>query len=77
MLERALDNGMSAGWVTGNSVYGGNRCLRHWFEEREQFFGLAVPCNEPLWWQGPYCNEERSHQPLGYVAPRTHTALVA
>lgn len=53
MLERALDSGMPAGWVTGDSVYGGNRSLRLWLEEREQPFVLAVPCNEPLWWQGP------------------------
>ena len=53
MLERALDNGMPASWVTGDCVYGGNRSLRLWLEEREQPFVLAVPCNEPLWWQGP------------------------
>ncbi|SFU73751.1 IS701 family transposase [Halomonas korlensis] len=53
MLERALDKGMPVGWVTGDSVYGGNRSLRFWLEEREQPFVLAVPCNEPLWWQGP------------------------
>ncbi|WP_371860135.1 transposase [Halovibrio variabilis] len=49
MLERALNNDMPAGWVTGNSVYGGNRSLRLWLEEREQPFVLAVPRNEPLW----------------------------
>jgi SRSO17 transposase len=53
MLERALDNGMPVSWVTGDSVYGGNRRLRLWLEEREQPFVLAAPCNEPLWWQGP------------------------
>nr|WP_319928125.1 IS701 family transposase [Halomonas zhuhanensis] len=53
MLERALDKNIPAGWVTGDSVYGGNRGLRLWLEEREQPFVLAVPCNEPLWWQGP------------------------
>ena len=51
MLERALDNGVPGGWVTGDSVYGGNRQLRRWFEERAVPFVLAVPRNEPLWWQ--------------------------
>ncbi|WP_089797545.1 transposase [Halomonas korlensis] len=38
MLERALYNGMPAGCVTGDAVYGGNRSLRLWPEQREQPF---------------------------------------
>ncbi|MCH4565487.1 transposase [Halomonas sp. EGI 63088] len=30
MLERALDQGIPASWVTGDTVYGGNRSLRLW-----------------------------------------------
>lgn len=51
MLERALDQGIPASWVTGDSVYGGNRSLRLWLEDRSQPFVLEVACNEPLWWQ--------------------------
>lgn len=49
MLERAFEAGMPAGWVTGDSVYGDDRRLRRWLEERFQPFVLAVSCNEALW----------------------------
>jgi SRSO17 transposase len=51
MLERALGQGMPAAWVAGDSVYGGNRSLRLWLEERAQPFVLEVACNELLWWK--------------------------
>ncbi|GEN29665.1 hypothetical protein HVA01_33110 [Halovibrio variabilis] len=51
MLKRALDQGVPASWVTGDSVYAGNRSLRLWLEERSQPFVLEVACSEPLWWQ--------------------------
>jgi SRSO17 transposase len=49
MLERALDAEVPAAWVTGDAVYGGDRRLRIWLEEREQPFVLEVACREPLW----------------------------
>jgi SRSO17 transposase len=49
MLERALEAGVPAAWVTGDAVYGGDRRLRIWLEEREQPFVLEVACREPLW----------------------------
>ena len=49
MLERALTAGMAAAWVTGDSIYGGDRKLRLFLEERRQPFVLAVPCKEALW----------------------------
>jgi SRSO17 transposase len=52
MLQRALDAGVPASWVTGDTVYGGDRRLRMWLEEREQPFVLAVKSNEPLWSEG-------------------------
>lgn len=52
MLERALDAKVPCGWVTGDAVYGGDRHLRLWLEQREQAFVLAVACNEPLWYGG-------------------------
>ena len=65
MIERALDAGVSCGWVTGDEVYGGDRRLRMWLESREQAFVLAVASNEPLWWQGPqYASAEKIAQAL-------------
>jgi SRSO17 transposase len=58
MLERALDGGVPAGWVTGDEVYGGDRRLRMWLEERQQPFVLAVKSSEPLWSTG----EDGVHQ---------------
>lgn len=49
MLERALDAGVPAAWVTGDEVYGGDRRLRMWLEERQMPHVLAVKRTEPLW----------------------------
>lgn len=49
MLERALDTGLACRWVTGDNVYGGDRRLRLWLEERQQWFVLGVAKDEPLW----------------------------
>ncbi len=49
MLERALVAGVPAAWVTGDSIYGGDRRLRVWLEQQEQPFVLAVTSAEPLW----------------------------
>jgi SRSO17 transposase len=49
MLERALDAGVPAGWVAGDEVYGGDRRLRVWLEERNVPHVLAVKRGEPLW----------------------------
>jgi SRSO17 transposase len=52
MLERALDAGVPAAWVTGDEVYGGDRTLRMMLEERGQPFVLAVRRNESFFWHG-------------------------
>src|SRR4051794_41916463 len=49
MLERALDAGVPAQWVTADAVYGGDRRLRLWLEERQMPHVLAVKRTEPLW----------------------------
>jgi SRSO17 transposase len=49
MLERALDAGVPAAWVMGDEVYGGDRRLRVWREERQLPHLLAVKSSEPLW----------------------------
>jgi SRSO17 transposase len=48
MLERALDAGVPAGWVTADEVYGGSPALRGWLETRQLPYVLAVKATEPL-----------------------------
>jgi hypothetical protein len=49
MLERAFDAQVPAAWVTGDSVYGDDRRLRVWLEERAQAYVLAVSGKEDVW----------------------------
>lgn len=53
MLDRVLAAGVPCRWVTGDEVYGGDRTLRVWLEQRGQPFVLAVARNEPLWRDAP------------------------
>jgi SRSO17 transposase len=53
MLERALDAGVPASWVTADEVYGGSPTLRQWLEGRDVSYVLAVKCTEPLVISGP------------------------
>jgi SRSO17 transposase len=46
LLERAFAAGVQAAWVTADSIYGGVYALRHFLEEREQPFVLAVPSTQ-------------------------------
>jgi SRSO17 transposase len=48
MLQRALEAGVPAGWVTADEVYGGSPTLRGWLEDRQLPYVLAVKCTEPL-----------------------------
>jgi SRSO17 transposase len=48
MLQRAVETGVPFGWVTGDSVYGGDRRLRLWLEQHAIPHVLAVKCTEPL-----------------------------
>jgi SRSO17 transposase len=48
MLERALEAGVPAGWVTADEVYGGSPALRGWLEARQVPYVLAVKATEPL-----------------------------
>jgi SRSO17 transposase len=47
-LERALDAGMPASWVTADEAYGGDPALRGWLEDRGVSYVLAVKCSESL-----------------------------
>jgi SRSO17 transposase len=54
MMERALDAGVPARWVVGDSVYGSDGKLRRALEERGQAYALAVKRTEqPTTWP-PY-----------------------
>jgi SRSO17 transposase len=48
MLWRTLDAGLSAGWVTGDTVYGSHRPLRAGLQARKQAYALAVSCQEQV-----------------------------
>ncbi len=69
MLARALEAGVPAAWVTGDSIYGGDRRLRVWLEQQEQPFVLAVTSAEPLWavldgrWGQPHADVIGAHIP--------------
>lgn len=49
MLEQAFDADVRAPWVTGDSIYGGDRNLRMFLEASGRPFVLAVKKSEPLW----------------------------
>jgi SRSO17 transposase len=53
MLAQAFQAGVSAKWVTGDSVYGDDRRLRMWLEEDKHAYVLAVSGKEYVWlgWQ--------------------------
>lgn len=55
MLALALDAGVPCGWVTGDSIYGSDRRLRFFLEQRNQPFVLAVTAKEPLMFGGVMC----------------------
>ena len=42
MLERTFAAGVSAGWVTADSLYGHDRRLRTWLRQRHQRYVLAI-----------------------------------
>jgi SRSO17 transposase len=49
MLARACKAGVVLAWVAGDSVYGNDRVLRGWLEERAQAYVLAVAVSEMVW----------------------------
>lgn len=60
MLARAFDAKVALAWITGDSVYGDDRSLRGWLEERNQAYVLAVSSNESVW-------VEQQQQPIKTV----------
>jgi SRSO17 transposase len=49
MIERALQNGVPARWVSGDSVYGHDGKLRLWLEEQQVSYVLGVSGNHFVW----------------------------
>ena len=49
LLERAVEGGVPFRWVAGDEVYGSDRNLRLWLEERGISHVLALKRNEKLW----------------------------
>lgn len=49
MIARALDAGVPCTWVLGDEIYGSDRRLRMFLEQRETPFVLAVRGNEKPW----------------------------
>lgn len=52
MLESARAARVALAWVSGDTVYGNDRCLRGWLEENYQAYVLAVACSERVWIDG-------------------------
>jgi SRSO17 transposase len=48
MLQRAVEAGVPAAWVTGDSVYGGHCGLCHWLEARPLAYVLTVSPKDTL-----------------------------
>jgi SRSO17 transposase len=69
MLERALDAGVPAAWVTADEVYGGSPTLRQWLEGRGLWHVLAVKCTELLALDGPQGPERTSAEQLAAAVP--------
>jgi SRSO17 transposase len=78
MLERALAAGVPFSWVTGDTVYGGDRRLRVWLEQHAIPHVMAVKCSEPVWTltgRGP--GQVHAEQLVGQVEPEQWLRLSA
>src|ERR687886_1504319 len=49
MLKRVREAKVPFRWVTGDSIYGDDRRLRHWLEEHAQAYVLAVSGKDYVW----------------------------
>jgi SRSO17 transposase len=49
MLARTFAADIVLAWVTGDSVYGDDRLLRHWLKKRPQAYVLGVSGKETVW----------------------------
>jgi hypothetical protein len=77
MLERAFEAGVTLAYVTGDSIYGDDRALRGWLEERKQAYVLAVSGKESVWLhhQQQPIKETITNRGLGLAARHRHLGL--
>jgi SRSO17 transposase len=69
MLERALEAGVPASWVTADEVYGADPALRVWLEGRDMAYVLAIKGTEPLAIPGPDGSARVSAEQLAAGVP--------
>jgi SRSO17 transposase len=78
MLDRALDAGVPAGWVTGDEVYGQHYRLRAHLEERGMPYVLAVPVSQRVIAQlDSKVVERRADQLISTVSPQSWKKISA
>lgn len=69
MISRARQVGLPFQWVVGDTVYGHSSHLRHWLQEQDYAFALAVPSTEVV------CVQTRKGLLLNDVASIAQQAL--
>jgi SRSO17 transposase len=74
MLERALQNGVPARWVSGDSVYGNDGKLRLWLEEQQRAHVLGVSGNHFVWIGG---SQQKVSTVAAQVSPEGWSRLSA
>jgi len=68
MVKRAIAAAVPFGWITGDCVYGHDRRLRHWLEQQQQPYVLAVQSTTRLKQDAHWCRSAR--QLAAEVAPQ-------
>ena len=66
MIERALQAGVPCTWVAADEVYGNNRKLRQWLEDRRLGYVLAVASDQRMRWPG---QEQRRVDAIAHSLP--------
>jgi SRSO17 transposase len=74
MLERALQNGVPARWVSGDSVYGDDGKLRLWLEEQQMSHVFGVSGNHFVWIGG---SQQKVSTVAAQVSPEDWSRLSA
>ncbi len=59
MVERAIATEVPFGWVTGDCVYGHDRRLRHWLEQQQQPYVLAVQSTTRMKQDASWCRSAK------------------
>jgi len=78
MLKRTLDAGVPAGWVTGDSVYGGGYHLRQDVVTRQLPYVLGVTSTQAIWvWHKGAPRQRPIRDVVQEVAPEGWTRLSA